>query len=51
MKSTTIIELMVKDHIKLLKYLNAVEKEMREDPIAALTTFRNFEWNLEKHFL
>ena len=45
-----ILELMVKDHMNLLKYLNAVEKELREDPMAAFPIFRTFEWNLEKHF-
>jgi iron-sulfur cluster repair protein YtfE (RIC family) len=50
MKSTAILELMIRDHAKLLDYLGTVEKNLREDPMTALPSLRTFEWNLEKHF-
>ena len=50
MKSTAILELMVRDHVKLLKYLTDVEEKLQKDPMAALPSFKIFEWNLEKHF-
>jgi hemerythrin-like domain-containing protein len=50
MKSTAILELMVRDHNKLLKYLGLVEKNIKEDPKAAISSFNTFEWNLQKHF-
>jgi iron-sulfur cluster repair protein YtfE (RIC family) len=50
MKSTAILELMIRDHAKLLKHLGIVEKNLKEDPMAALPSLRTFEWNLEKHF-
>jgi iron-sulfur cluster repair protein YtfE (RIC family) len=50
MKSTAILELMIHDHAKLMKYLGVVEKNMKENPEDVISSFRTFEWNLEKHF-
>lgn len=50
MKPTTIVDMMVKDHIKLLRDLKTIEKNLLTDPMAASPAFRHFEWNLEKHF-
>ena len=50
MKSTAILELMTKDHIKIIKYLDIVEKNLRKDPNTVMPFFHTFEWNLEKHF-
>lgn len=50
MKSTAILELMTKDHIKIIKYLDIVEKNLRKDPNTVMPSFHTFEWNLEKHF-
>ena len=49
MKKTSILDLMVKDHLRLLKYSDNVEKAERDDE-SLQRTFDLFEWNLEKHF-
>jgi len=49
MNSTAILDLMVKDHAKLIKELSKVEKNLKEDPMVARKSFRAFEWNLQKH--
>ena len=49
MNTTAILDLMVQDHAKLLKELSIVEKNIKEDPMAAKPAFRKFEWNLQKH--
>jgi hemerythrin superfamily protein len=49
MKTTAILDLMVKDHAKILKLLNAVEASIRKDFSSLIKSFNTFEWNLEKH--
>ncbi|KYK23795.1 hypothetical protein AYK24_00750 [Thermoplasmatales archaeon SG8-52-4] len=50
MKSTAILELMVKDHIRLFEYLKDVEKNLGNDFGNLSNSFNTFQWNLEKHF-
>ena len=50
MKSTEILDLMVKDHIRLMEYLNDVEKNLGRDFGFLSNSFNTFQWNLEKHF-
>jgi len=49
MKPTAILDLMVQDHAKLIKYLSVVEKNIKEDPMAVVPSYHAFEWNLQKH--
>ncbi len=49
MKSTTILELMIKDHAKLACHLTQIEKILEKDPKEALQEFDVFEWEFEKH--
>ena len=50
MKSTAITELMIKDHVKLMKYLKDVEKNFGRDFGFLSDSFNTFQWTLEKHF-
>ena len=50
MKSNAITELMIKDHIKLMKYLKDVEKNLGRDFGFLSNSFNTFQWTLEKHF-
>ena len=50
MKSNAIVDLMVKDHNRLMKYLKDVKDNLRSDFEVLLKSFNTFEWNLEKHF-
>jgi iron-sulfur cluster repair protein YtfE (RIC family) len=50
MKSTAILDLMIKDHKRLFKYLKDVENNLKSDFEVLLKSFNTFEWNLEKHF-
>ena len=50
MKSTAILDLMVKDHGKILKLLKDVQKSTEKDTISLIKVFEDFEWVLEKHF-
>ena len=50
MKSTAILDLMVKDHIQLMDYLKEVEKNLGRDFGFLSNSFNTFQWNLEKHF-
>ncbi len=50
MKSTAITELMIKDHVKLMKYLKDVEKNFGRDFGFLSNSFNAFQWTLEKHF-
>ena len=50
MKSNAILNLMVKDHSRLMKYLKNVKDNLRSDFEVLLKSFNTFEWNLEKHF-
>jgi len=51
MKSTAILDRMVKDHGKIVKLLNDVEKviDQEQDIVSTMKVFDKFEWNLEKH--
>ncbi len=49
MKSTEILDLMVKDHAKLIGLLKNVEKSINEDSVSLMKVFDKFEWSLEKH--
>ena len=50
MKSTAILDLMVKDHSRILEYLKDVEKNLGLDFGFLSNSFNVFQWNLEKHF-
>jgi hypothetical protein len=50
MKSTAITEFMIKDHLKLMKYLKDVEKNFGRDFGFLSNSFNAFHWTLEKHF-
>jgi len=45
MKTNSIIELMLKDHEKIVDYLNKVEESGHPD----IEAFLKFEWHLKKH--
>jgi Hemerythrin HHE cation binding domain len=49
MKTTTILELMIADHTKILKLLHDVEKSMGIELVSLMKVFDTFEWELEKH--
>ena len=52
MKSTAILDRMVKDHGKIVKLLNDVEKviDQEQDIVSTMKVFDKFDWTLEKHF-
>ena len=52
MKSTEITDQMVKDHGKIVKLLNDVEKviDQERDLVSTMKVFDKFDWELEKHF-
>ena len=50
MKSNAILDLMLKDHNRLMKYLKDVEKNLKGNFKVLLKSFNTFEWSLEKHF-
>ena len=50
MKSTAILDLMVRDHNRLIEYLKDVEKNLGRDFGFLSNSFNVFQWNLEKHF-
>lgn len=50
MKSTAILDLMVKDHDRLMEYLKDVENNFGRDFGFLSNSFNTFQWNLEKHF-
>ena len=50
MKSTTILELMVRDHNRLTEYLKDVENNLGRNFGFLSNSFNTFQWNLEKHF-
>ena len=45
MKTNSIMELMIKDHEKIVDYLNKVEESGHPD----IEAFLKFEWHLKKH--
>ena len=49
MKSTAILDLMVRDHGRLIVLLNEVEKNIIKEAEKAIKAFDSFEWALEKH--
>jgi iron-sulfur cluster repair protein YtfE (RIC family) len=50
MKSTEILDLMVRDHNRLMEYLKEVENNLGHDFGFLSNSFNTFQWNLEKHF-
>jgi hypothetical protein len=50
MKSTAILDLMVKDHIRIMKLIKDIEEIHEQDITKINNYFNNFKWNLEKHF-
>ncbi len=50
MKSTAILDLMVKDHNRLMDYLKDVENNLGRGFGFLSNSFNIFQWNLEKHF-
>lgn len=50
MKSNELLNVMVKDHNRLMKYLKDVENNLKGDFELLLKKFNTFEWSLEKHF-
>jgi len=50
MRTTAILDLMVKDHIRIMKYVNDVENNLGKDFGFLSESFNTFQWNLEKHF-
>jgi Hemerythrin HHE cation binding domain len=49
MKSIAILDLMIKDHRKIVKLLQDVEKSIGMELISTMKVFDIFEWELEKH--
>jgi iron-sulfur cluster repair protein YtfE (RIC family) len=49
MKSTSIVDLMTKDHGKIIKMLQDVEKSLGMELVSTMKVFDTFEWELEKH--
>jgi hemerythrin superfamily protein len=50
MEETNILDVMVKDHKRLLKSLNDIENNIKDDYENLLESFNKFEWSIEKHF-
>jgi iron-sulfur cluster repair protein YtfE (RIC family) len=50
MESNKLLNVMVKDHNRLMKYLKDVEKNLNSDFEVLLKSYNTFEWSLEKHF-
>jgi len=50
MKTTAILDLMIKDHNRIMEYLKDVENNLGGDFGFLSNSFNNFQWNLEKHF-
>jgi len=50
MKTKAILDLMVKDHNRLMAYLKDVENNLGRDFVSLSKSFNTFQWNLEKHF-
>ena len=50
MKTTAILDLMVKDHARLMQLLKIAESHFGQDKDELMKSFHTFEWNLEKHF-
>lgn len=50
MKTTAILDLMIRDHRQILSYLDDVERNIDKDFHLMQDSFHRFQWNLEKHF-
>ena len=50
MKSTAILDLMIRDHQQILANLADVEHNINKDFNQMKNYFHRFQWNLEKHF-
>jgi len=49
MKSTAILDVMIKDHGKIVRLLRDVEKSIGMELVSTMKVFDSFEWELEKH--
>jgi hemerythrin superfamily protein len=49
MKSTAILDLMVKDHARLVGLLNTVETNVEKERKTLIEAVDKFNWHLEKH--
>jgi iron-sulfur cluster repair protein YtfE (RIC family) len=49
MKTTAILDLMIKDHGRLIALLNKIEKSLDLETDISIKAFDSFEWALEKH--
>lgn len=49
MKNETILDVMLKDHEKILKLLDGLEKCIYQDKLILKKMFETFSWELEKH--
>jgi iron-sulfur cluster repair protein YtfE (RIC family) len=49
MKSIAILELMTKDHGKIIKLMRNVEQSIGKELMITMRVFDTFEWELEKH--
>ena len=49
MKSTAILDLMVKDHSKIVLLLNQIEKNLESNKLDLMKAYDEFTWTLEKH--
>lgn len=50
MKKIAILDLMVKDHNCIMKYIKNVENNLGKDYGLLIESFNTLHWNLEKHF-
>ena len=50
MESNKLLDILIKDHNRLIKYLKDVKDNLKSDFEVLLKSFNTFEWNLEKHF-
>jgi len=49
MKSTEIMELMVRDHGNIIRLLHNVENALDLPPVEKMKVFHDLEWGVEKH--
>ena len=50
MKSNSLLNVMIKDHNRLIGYLKDVKNNLGSDFEVLINLFNKFQWNLEKHF-
>ena len=49
MKSTAILELMIRDHARLVKLVKNLEDRLKDDVPIKMKAFDDLEWAVEKH--